>query len=50
MGKIMEAIFCVAYLIITFILGIKIIKNAKDNRESKLFGIMALVLVSGDAL
>lgn len=49
MGKIMEAIFCVAYLIITFILGIKIIKNAKDNRESKLFGIMALVLVSGDA-
>lgn len=49
MGKIMEAIFCVAYLIITFVLGIKIIRNAKDDRESKLFGIMSLVLVSGDA-
>lgn len=49
MGKIMEAIFCVAYLIVTFILGIRIIKMAKDDKESKLFGIMALVLVSGDA-
>lgn len=49
MGKIMEAIFCVAYLIVTFILGVKIIKIAKDNKESKLFGIMSLVLVSGDA-
>lgn len=49
MGKIMEAIFCVAYLIVTFFLGIKIVKNAKDDRESKLFGIMTLVLVSGDA-
>ena len=49
MGKIMEAIFCVAYLIVTFILGISIIKKAKDDKESKLFGIMSLVLVSGDA-
>ena len=49
MGKIMEAIFCVAYLIVTFILGIRIIRSAKDNKESKLFGIMTLVLVSGDA-
>ena len=40
MGKLMEAIFCVAYLIVTFILGISIIKKAKDNKESKLFGIM----------
>ena len=49
MGKIMEAIFCVAYLIATLILGVSIIKSAKDDKESKLFGIMALVLVSGDA-
>lgn len=49
MGKIMEAIFCVAYLIVTFILGISIIKRAKGDKESKLFGIMSLVLVSGDA-
>lgn len=31
------------------ILGIKIIKSAKGDKESKLFGIMSLVLVSGDA-
>lgn len=49
MGKIMEAVFCVAYLIVTFILGISIIKKSKGDKESKLFGIMALVLVSGDA-
>ena len=49
MGKIMEAIFCVAYLIITLLLGTSIIKRAKDNKEIKLFGIMSLVLVSGDA-
>lgn len=49
MGKIMEAIFCVAYLIVTFILGISIVKGAKEDKESKLFGIMSLVLVSGDA-
>lgn len=49
MGKIMEAIFCVAYLIVTFILGISIIKSAKGDKESKYFGIMSLVLVSGDA-
>lgn len=49
MGKIMEAIFCVSYLIVTFVLGIRIIKIAKNDKESKLFGIMSLVLVSGDA-
>ena len=49
MGKIMEAIFCVAYLIVTLVLGISIIKRAKDDKESKLYGIMSLVLVSGDA-
>ena len=49
MGKIMEAIFCVAYLICTSILGICILKKAKGDKESKLFGIMTLVLVSGDS-
>lgn len=49
MGKIMEAIFCVAYLIVTLILGTIIIKNAKCDKESKLFGIMTLILVFGDA-
>lgn len=45
----MEALFCVLYLIVTSVLGVSIIKCSKDNRESRLFGIMTLVLVSGDA-
>lgn len=49
MGKIMEAIFCVAYLIVTFILGIKILKRSNGNKEYALFGIMTLTLVGGDA-
>ncbi len=49
MGKIMEAIFCVFYLIFTVIVGTKIVKKSKDNKELKLYGIMSLVLVFGDA-
>ena len=49
MGKIMEAVFCVAYLIVTLVLGCVIVRKAGENKEGKLFGIMALVLVSGDA-
>lgn len=45
----MEPIFCVAYLVCTLILGIKIIIRAKGNTEFKLFGIMTLILVGGDA-
>lgn len=49
MGKIMEAIFCVLYLIVTMILGIMILCKNKGKKELTLFGIMAIVLVSGDA-
>lgn len=49
MGKIMEAIFCVFYMIFVVILGAKILRNSKGNKEIKWFGIMSLVLVSGDA-
>lgn len=56
MGKIMEAIFCVAYLITVVILGSQIIamsKKAKGPEKKKkeilLFGILSLVLVCGDA-
>ena len=49
MGKIMEAIFCIAYIIVTFILGGLILKKSKGNKEYKLFGIMTLVLVFGDS-
>lgn len=49
MGKIMEAIFCVFYLIFTMIIGIRIVCKSKGNREFTLFGIMTIVLVSGDS-
>lgn len=53
MGKIMEASFCVLYMIIVFILGTLIIAKSgklKDNKkEFLLFGIMSLVLVFGDS-
>lgn len=49
MGKIMEAVFCVFYLIFTMIYGIKIVCKSKGNKEFTLFGIMTIVLVSGDS-
>lgn len=49
MGKIMEAIFCVFYMILVVILGSKIVSNSKNNKEMFWFGIMSLVLVFGDA-
>lgn len=49
MGKIMEAVFCIAYIIVTFILGGLILRKSNGNREYKLFGVMTLVLVFGDS-
>ena len=49
MGKTMEAIFCIFYLVFTTIVGILIIKNNKNRKQLIVFGIMALVLVFGDA-
>lgn len=49
MGKIMEALFCVFYLVFTMIIGIKIICKSRGNKELTLFGIMTIVLVSGDS-
>lgn len=49
MGKIMEAVFCVFYLIFTVIMGLQILRRSDKNREILLFGIMCLVLVFGDA-
>lgn len=49
MGKIMEAIFCVFYMIFVTILGVKIVRNSKGRKEILLFGIMSLTLVFGDA-
>lgn len=50
MGKIMEAVFCVFYMITVVILGSKIVKKSgKNNKEMLWFGIMCLILVFGDA-
>lgn len=48
MGVIFESFFDILYLITVVIIGIVILKNAKDY-EHKLFGIMALILGFGDA-
>lgn len=49
MGKIMEAVFCVFYLIFTGITGFRILQKSQGRKESRLFGVMTLVLVFGDA-
>lgn len=49
MGKIMEAVFCVFYLVFTGITGVRILQKSNGRREIRLFGIMTLALVFGDA-
>lgn len=49
MGKIMEAIFCVFYMITVTILGSKIVADGKKNKQILWFGLMSLILVFGDA-
>lgn len=49
MGKIMEAVFCVFYLIFTGIVGFRILKMSEGRKQILLYGIMSLVLVFGDA-
>lgn len=49
MGKIMEAVFCCLYLIVTTTLGCVIIAKSKKNINFILFGITTLTLVFGDA-
>jgi len=44
MGAIMESVFCVAYLVITAVLGLLLLKQGK-----RLFAALTLVLVCGDA-
>lgn len=49
MGKIMEALFCIFYIVFTFVLGGLIVTKGKSKKEFLLFGIMTLVLVCGDS-
>lgn len=49
MGKLMEAFFCILYIITVIILGTVIVAKGKSKKETLLFGIMSLVLVFGDS-
>ncbi len=49
MGKLMEAIFCIFYIITTLILGTLIIAKSRSKKEYLLFGLMTLILVFGDS-
>lgn len=49
MGKIMEALFCVFYLVFTGIIGFRILQRCQGRKVLRMFGIMTLVLVFGDA-
>lgn len=49
MQGIMETIFDVIYLITVTAIGFWMIKNAKGNKQYKLFGLMAVILGFGDA-
>lgn len=49
MGKLMEAIFCILYIVTVLVLGSVIIAKGKGNKVFCLFGIMSLVLVFGDS-
>lgn len=49
MGKIMEAVFCIFYMIVMSLMGYKIVSTANNSKERLWFGIMAIVLVAGDA-
>lgn len=40
MGKLMETIFCICYIIAVFILGGLILAKGKNKKEFLLFGIM----------
>lgn len=49
MQAIMETIFDVLYLSTVITLGVIMIKKSCDNKQYKLFGIMAVILGLGDA-
>lgn len=49
MRAIFETAFDVVYLVSVIIIGILIVKKAKGDKQYLLFGLMAIVLGSGDA-
>lgn len=49
MQAIMETLFDAVYLITVITIGIRMIRGSKGNPQFRLFGLMAVVLGSGDA-
>lgn len=49
MAAIMEPVFSIAYLITVITLGCMMVIKSQGNRDKRLFGIMAIILGSGDA-
>ena len=49
MRAIMETVFDILYLLTVITLGVRMIRRAKGDKQSLLFGVMAVVLVAGDA-
>jgi hypothetical protein len=49
MGKIMEAVFCAAYLIVTGALGVIMLRTADGGKQRLRFALLTLVLAGGDA-
>ncbi|MCX6086597.1 MAG: hypothetical protein NTW63_02440 [Caldiserica bacterium] len=49
MRNIMESVFDIAYLFVVVTMGLTLVTRAGRDTESRLFGIMALVLGIGDA-
>lgn len=49
MGQIMEAVFCLFYLIFTGSMGFRILQKNAGRKDIRLFGLMTLLLVFGDA-
>ena len=49
MQAIMETLFDIAYLISVVTVGIIMMRNSKGNKQIFMFGIMSVILGSGDA-
>lgn len=49
MARIMESVFDIAYLVVVITLGLTLVRRSGRDMETRLVGIMALVLGIGDA-
>lgn len=50
MPALPESIFDICYLVFAIVSGVLLLKNAKDKKDIRVFGIMTLLLGCGDAL